>query len=79
MVAFTYINIGPIASLPNMHEPSWGPPGKLRSAYAEGIGCLLALVGPARAVARERRAAGDGGRAQWKIMPATSSGCGSAP
>jgi hypothetical protein len=39
-----------------MHEPSWGPPGKLLSAYAEGIGGLLALLGLARAVARERRA-----------------------
>jgi hypothetical protein len=55
VVAYTYIDIGSIAGLPNMYEPSWGPPGKLLSAYAEGIGGVLALIGLARAIVRERR------------------------
>lgn len=57
VVTYTYVDIGPIAGLPSMHEPSWGPPGKLFSAYAEGTGALLALAGLALVVARIRRAA----------------------
>jgi hypothetical protein len=56
VVAYTYINIGPVAGLPNMYEPSWGPPGKLVSAVAEGLGALLALAGLGWALAMRRRA-----------------------
>jgi hypothetical protein len=42
---FTYVDVGPLAGLPNLYEPSWGPPGKALSATAEGIGALLALAG----------------------------------
>jgi hypothetical protein len=45
VVLYTYVNVGPLAGLPNMYEPSWGPPGKLASAIAEGAGALLALGG----------------------------------
>ena len=45
VVLYTYVNVGPAAGLPNMYEPSWGPPGKLVSAVAEGAGALLALGG----------------------------------
>ena len=45
VVLYTYVNVGPLAGLPNMYEPSWGPPGKLVSAIAEGAGALLALGG----------------------------------
>jgi len=31
--------------LPDMYEPSWGPPGKVLSAWAEGAAALLALTG----------------------------------
>ena len=57
VVAYTYIDIGPVAGLPNMYEPSWGPPGKLLSAYAEAAGALLALAGLAYTLARSRRPA----------------------
>jgi hypothetical protein len=58
VVTYTYVNVGPVGSLlPNMYEPSWGPPGKVFSAYAEGAGALLALAGLAYALARARRAA----------------------
>jgi hypothetical protein len=53
VVLYTYVNIGAVAGLPNMYEPSWGPPGKLVSAVAEGAGVLLALAG--LAWARSRR------------------------
>jgi hypothetical protein len=56
VVAYTYIDIGPIAGLPNMYEPSWGPPGKLLSAVVEGLGALLALAGLGWALAMRRRA-----------------------
>ena len=59
VVAYTYIDIGPIAGLPNMYEPSWGPPGKLFSAYAEAAGALLALAGLAYTLARSRRPAAE--------------------
>jgi len=38
VIAYTYIDIGALAGLPNMYEPSWGPPGKLASAIAEIAG-----------------------------------------
>ena len=40
-----------------MYEPSWGPPGKLLSAVAEGLGTLLALAGLGWALTMPRRAA----------------------
>ena len=52
VVLYTYVNVGPLAGLPNMYEPSWGPPGKLVSAVAEGAGALLALGGLAWAMRR---------------------------
>ncbi len=54
VVAYTYLNIGPFAGLPGMYEPSWGPPGKLLSAYAEAAGALFALAGLGWALARRR-------------------------
>lgn len=45
VVLYTYVDLGPVAGLPDLYEPSWGPPGKLISAVAEGAGFLLALVG----------------------------------
>jgi len=44
-----------------MYEPSWGPPGKVFSAWAEGIGALLALIGLIRALAHRRAASGQRG------------------
>jgi hypothetical protein len=55
VVTYTYADIGSFAGLPDMYEPSWGPPGKLLSAYAEGAGALLALAGLARALVPRRR------------------------
>ena len=58
VITYNYVDIGPIAGLPNMYEPSWGPPGKVLSACFEGAGALLALTGLVRAVARRRAASG---------------------
>jgi hypothetical protein len=55
VILYTYVNVGPLAGLPNMYEPSWGPPGKLASAIAEGAGALLALAGLAWARYRAAR------------------------
>jgi glucan phosphoethanolaminetransferase (alkaline phosphatase superfamily) len=54
VIAYTYIDIGALAGLPNMYEPSWGPPGKLASAIAEIAGALLALAGLVWALAMRR-------------------------
>jgi glucan phosphoethanolaminetransferase (alkaline phosphatase superfamily) len=56
VVTYNYVDVGPILGLPNMYEPSWGPPGKVVSAWAEGIGALLALTGLIRALAHRRAA-----------------------
>jgi hypothetical protein len=55
VVLYTYVNVGSLAGLPNMYEPSWGPPGKALSAIAEGAGALLALGGLAWSIQRGRR------------------------
>jgi hypothetical protein len=55
VVLYTYVNVGSLAGLPNMYEPSWGPPGKALSAIAEGAGALLALGGLAWSIQRVRR------------------------
>ena len=56
VVTYNYVDVGPIFGLPNMYEPSWGPPGKMVSAWVEGIGALLALIGLIRALAQRRAA-----------------------
>jgi hypothetical protein len=55
VVLYTYVNVGSLAGLPNMYEPSWGPPGKLLSAIAEGAGALFALAGLAWSIRHARR------------------------
>ena len=52
---YTYVDVGQIGPVPNMYEPTWALPGKLASAWAEGIGATLALAGLVLAV-RSRRA-----------------------
>jgi hypothetical protein len=61
VVTYNYVDVGPILGLPNMYEPTWGPPGKVVSAWAEGIGALLALIGLIRALAHRRVASGQRG------------------
>jgi hypothetical protein len=56
VVLYTYIDVGSLAFVPNMYEPSWGPPGKLLSAIAEGSGALFALAGLAWSMYPRRRA-----------------------
>jgi glucan phosphoethanolaminetransferase (alkaline phosphatase superfamily) len=58
VVTYSYVDIGPIAGLPSMYEHSWGPPGKVLSAWAEGAAALLALTGLIRALAQRRAASG---------------------
>lgn len=45
VVLYTYVDVGPVLGLPDLYEPSWGPPGKLGSAVAEGAAVLLAVTG----------------------------------
>jgi len=57
VIVYTYIDIGALAGLPNMYEPSWGPSGKLASAIAEIAGAIFALAGLAWTLAMRRREA----------------------
>jgi hypothetical protein len=45
VVLYTYVNVGALGPLPNMYEPTWVLPGKLVSAWAEGVGALIAAIG----------------------------------
>jgi len=45
VLVYTYVDIGQLGPVPDMYEPTWALPGKATSAWAEGIGAGLALVG----------------------------------
>ncbi|MGZ4639809.1 MAG: hypothetical protein ACXV2J_12220, partial [Actinomycetes bacterium] len=61
VVLYTYVDLGRLGPVPDMYEPTWALPGKLVSAWAEGIGACLAIVGllvaHRQASARSRRRA----------------------
>ena len=45
VVLYTYVDVGRLGPLPNMYEPTWALPGKAASAWAEGVGIILAATG----------------------------------
>jgi hypothetical protein len=45
VLLYTHVDVGQIAFLPNMYEPTWNLPGKLTSAWFEGVGAALAACG----------------------------------
>ena len=45
VILYTYVDLGAIAGLPDMYEPTWLPPGKLVSAVAEATTAVLAVAG----------------------------------
>jgi hypothetical protein len=45
VVLYRYVNVGAIGPIPNLYEPTWQVPGKLLSAYAEGVAVLLSGAG----------------------------------
>jgi hypothetical protein len=45
VVLYRYVDVGAIGPIPSLYEPTWQVPGKLTSAYAEGIAVLLSAVG----------------------------------
>ena len=54
VVLNTYINIGAIGPLPNLYEPAWGVPGKVPSAYAEGLAVIISAAGVVLTLGRRR-------------------------
>ena len=48
VVVYRYIDVGAIGPIPNLYEPTWQVPGKLPSAYAEGLAVLLSAIGVAQ-------------------------------
>jgi hypothetical protein len=55
VVLYTSVDVGRLGPVPDMYEPTWALPGKVASAWAEGVGAVLALVGFVLAVRRRRR------------------------
>lgn len=47
VVLYRYVNVGALGPIPNLYEPTWQVPGKLLSAYAEGVAVLLSTAGVA--------------------------------
>jgi hypothetical protein len=45
VLVYTYVDVGQLGPVPDMYEPTWQLPGKLASAWAEGLGLGLALAG----------------------------------
>ena len=45
VLAYRYVDIGPVGPFPDMYENTWQVPGKVLSAYAEGAAVLLAGLG----------------------------------
>lgn len=45
VVLYTYVDPGTLGPVPNMYEPTWTSPGKLLSAWAEGVGALVCAAG----------------------------------
>lgn len=44
VLLYRYVDVGDLGPIPNMFEPTWGAPGKLASAYAEGAATVLAAL-----------------------------------
>ena len=70
VVVYTYLDLGPIAGLPDLYEPSWGPPGKAISAVAEATGALLATTGALIALRANRPPRSASERARHAHRPA---------
>lgn len=45
VLLYRYVDVGPLGPLPNMYENTWQVPGKLLSAWAEGVAVVLAGLG----------------------------------
>lgn len=79
-VLYRYVNVGAIGPLPNLHEPTWQVPGKLASAFAEGIAVLLSAAGltlTRRALQQPMRAASPPLAAVAQVSPEPSAAAGS--
>src|SRR3954449_12834381 len=55
VVLYTYVDVGQLGPVPDMYEPTWALPGKVASAWAEGIGACLAVAGLVLASRRRNR------------------------
>ncbi|MDQ1619653.1 MAG: hypothetical protein QOE19_2222 [Actinomycetota bacterium] len=74
VVLYQFVDVGRLGPLPNMYEPTWALPGKSASAWAEGIGVILAAAGLLTTRARTR---GQAGRiSRWTPQTPTSSAPG---
>ena len=55
VMLYTYVDVGTLGPLPDMYEPTWALPGKVASAWAEGLGILLAAAGLLTTLRARRR------------------------
>jgi hypothetical protein len=75
VMLYQYVDVGTLGPLPNMYEPTWALPGKSASAWAEGVGIILAAAGLLTTPARTRGQAGSFSHRTRR--PSTSSAPGS--
>ena len=45
VLLYRYVDVGPLGPVPDMYENTWQVPGKLLSAYAEGVVVILTPLG----------------------------------
>ena len=45
VMLYRYADVGALRPIPDMYEPTWAPPGKLASAWAEGAATILTAAG----------------------------------
>jgi hypothetical protein len=70
LVLYRYVDVGSIGPIPDLYEPTWHVPGKLPSAYAEGIAVVLS----AAAIAQADRNPGLRGAHSWIAAAVRTSG-----
>jgi hypothetical protein len=73
VVLYRYVDVGSIGPFPDLYEPTWDVPGKLLSAYTEGIAAALSMVGIITSV-RARRGYRRGARLLGRRDPAYHAG-----
>jgi hypothetical protein len=55
VMLYRYVNVGALGPLPNMYEPTWVSPGKVDSAWAEGVGTAISALGLSVSLRAHRR------------------------
>ena len=71
VLLYRYVDLGSLGPFPDMYENTWQVPGKLLSAYAEGVAVVLAGLGLLfhRGGMRRRESSGSQRWARFSLLP----------